>query len=106
MDDNFDYVPIRRSDRLMTIRARVITKQTLPFAHTPDKFATIQKRTGNTVKKGSVSINTHTQKFVCGSHSKKCYACSPSQKPLIGRRQKLREVSKHIIDETIYNDFD
>lgn len=98
MDDNFDYMPIRRSDRLMTIRARVISKQ---FTHTPDKFATIQKRTGNTVKKGSVSINTDTNKFVCGSHSKKCYACSPSQKPLLGRRQKLHESSKHIVNETI-----
>jgi hypothetical protein len=98
MDDNFDYSPIRRSDRLMTIRARVINKQ---FAHMPDKFATIQKRTANTVKKGSVSINTDTHKFVCGSHSKKCYACSPSQKPLLGRRKNLHEVSKHIVKETI-----
>lgn len=101
MDDNFDYVPARRSDRLITIKARMITKSILPGDLRPDKFATIQKRTGNTVKKGSVILDTTTQRNVCGSHSKKCYACSPSQKPLIGRRQKLHESSKRIVNETI-----
>jgi hypothetical protein len=105
MDYTFDYSPIRRSERLMQIRARVITKPILSGGLCQDKFAIIQKRTGNTIKRGSASLDIETNRFIYGSHRKKCYGCSPSQKPLIGRRKKLRESSKYIIDESIYDDY-
>jgi hypothetical protein len=98
MDDNFDYGPIRRSERLMTIRAREVSKK-LGQALFKDTRVTIHKQTGNTVKRNSVTVNKDTHKLVYGSHSKKCFACSPSQKPLIGRRKRLQESSKNIINE-------
>ena len=98
MEDNFDYGPIRRSERLVTIRATEVSKK-VGLGVMKDTRVTIHKQTGSTVKRNSVTVNKDTHKLVYGSHSKKCFACSPAQKPLIGRRKRLQESSKTIINE-------
>jgi len=107
MDDNFDYSPIRRSERLMTIRARVIDdkKDKLPGAIFNNNFTNIQKMTatGNTVKKGFAYLSSDTGRFVCGSHKKNCQCRNSIKMDTLKRRQNQQESSKCIINDAMFN---
>jgi hypothetical protein len=71
-----DYTPISWNKPLMRVKARIYPSNTV----FDDKFVTLLKRTGNTIKDKFTSFNPKTGKTCYGSHRHQCWSCSPSVK--------------------------
>jgi hypothetical protein len=83
MDMYYDNQPISWNKPLMRVKARIDSgKGGLNNFNTFDKFVTIQKFTGNTIKKTFTSFNPNSGKVCYGSHSHKCWSCSAQVKQL------------------------
>ena len=93
---HIDHTPIRWSKRLMYIKARLDDPQQ-PFQH---KFVTLEKHTGNTLKKTYTSLHPSTGKICHGSHSHKCYACLQDPKRIQQKHSDFKRfnVKKAIAD--------
>lgn len=77
---DMEFKPISWNKPLMRVKARIDTGK--DFVNNFNKFITIQKFTGNTIKKTFASFNPNSGKVCYGSHSHKCWSCSPQAKTI------------------------
>ena len=78
MDMYYENEPISWNKPLMRVKARLNTGE--DFVNNFNKYVTISKFTGNTIKKRFTSFNPNSGKVCYGSHRHKCWSCSPQVK--------------------------
>lgn len=96
MDTEFE--PISWNKPLMRVKARIETGK--DFVNNFNKFITLQKFTGNTIKKTFTSFNTKTGKVCYGSHKHKCWSCSPQVKQV---QKDLTQFKRYAVRGEIRN---
>ena len=74
----YDNQPISWNKPMMLVKARIDTGK--DFVNNFNKFVTIRKFTGNTLKNRFTSFNPNSGKVCYGSHRHKCWSCSPQVK--------------------------
>jgi len=81
MDMYYDNQPISWNKPLMRVKARLNTgENSVNNFNDINKFITIHKFTGNTIKNRFTSFDPKTGKVCYGSHRHKCWSCSPQVK--------------------------
>jgi len=78
MDMYYENEPISWNKPLMRVKARLNTGK--DFVNNFNKYITIHKFTGNTIKNRFTSFNPISGKVCYGSHRHKCWSCSPQEK--------------------------